>query len=148
MTVACTVISDVPEAVGPTPVALMAKLSLPLYLAFALYSYVVKLSFFNFPWTGFCEMPELLTVPGILIGNRQLCPDTTSMSLVELSPQSASVADIEQSEAARAKDTRAEPVASTISAKATTSDSRLIDFLICKTHTDQNSPGRMCIALE
>jgi hypothetical protein len=120
----------VPEAVGPTPVALMAKLSLPLYLAFALYSYVVELSFFNFPWTGFCEMPELLTVPGILIGNRQLCPDTTSMSLVELSPQSASVADIEQSEAARATDTGAEPVASKISAKATTSDSRLIDFLI------------------
>jgi hypothetical protein len=119
----------VPEVVGPTPVALMAKLSLPLYLAFALYSYVVKLSFFNFPWTGFCEMPELLTVPGILIGNRQLCPDTTSMSWVELSPQSASVPDIEQSEAARAKDT-GEPVASTISAKATTSDSRLIDFLI------------------
>jgi len=129
LTVACTVISDVPEAVGPTPVALMAKLSLPLYLAFALYSYVVKLSFFNFPWTGFCEMSELRTVPCILIGNRQLCPDTTSMSLVELSPQSASVADIEQSEAARAKDT-GEPVASTISAKATTSDSRLIDFLI------------------
>jgi hypothetical protein len=108
----------------------MAKLSLPLYLAFALYSYVAELSFFNFPWTGFCEMLELVTVPGILIGNRQPCPDTTSMSLVELSPQSASVADIEHSEAARAKDTGAEPVASTISAKATTSDSRLIDFLI------------------
>ena len=36
--VACTVITEVPEAVGPRPVALMAKLSLPLYLAFALYS--------------------------------------------------------------------------------------------------------------
>jgi hypothetical protein len=36
--VAFTVITDVPEAVGPWPVALMAKLSLPLYLAFALYS--------------------------------------------------------------------------------------------------------------
>jgi hypothetical protein len=122
-------ISDVPEAVGPRPVALMAKLSLPLYLAFALYSYVVKLSFFNFPWTGFCKMSELLTVPCILIGNRQLCPDTTSMSLLELSPQSTSVVDIEQSEAARAKDTDVEPVASTISAKATTLDNRLLDFL-------------------
>lgn len=36
--VACTAISDVPEAVGPCPVALMAKVSLPLYLAFAVYS--------------------------------------------------------------------------------------------------------------
>ena len=36
--VACTVITDVPEAVGPWPVALTAKVSLPLYLAFALYS--------------------------------------------------------------------------------------------------------------
>jgi hypothetical protein len=52
------------------------------------------------------------------------------MSLVELSPQSASVADIEQSEAARAKDTGVEPIAATISAKATTSDSRIVDFLV------------------
>jgi hypothetical protein len=36
--VACTVITDVPEAVGPCPVALTAKVSLPLYLAFAVYS--------------------------------------------------------------------------------------------------------------
>ena len=36
--VACTVITEVPEAVGPCPVALMAKASLPLYLALALYS--------------------------------------------------------------------------------------------------------------
>ena len=35
--VAFTVMTDVPEAVGPLPVALMAKLSLPLYLAFAVY---------------------------------------------------------------------------------------------------------------
>jgi hypothetical protein len=35
---ACTVITEVPEAVGPCPVALMAKASLPLYLALALYS--------------------------------------------------------------------------------------------------------------
>ncbi len=36
--VAFTVMTDVPEAVGPCPVALMAKLSLPLYFFFALYS--------------------------------------------------------------------------------------------------------------
>ena len=36
--VARTVITDAPEAVGPLPVALMAKVSSPLYLAFALYS--------------------------------------------------------------------------------------------------------------
>jgi hypothetical protein len=36
--VAFTVITDVPEAVGPCPVALMAIVSLPLYLAFAVYS--------------------------------------------------------------------------------------------------------------
>ena len=35
--VAFTVMTDVPEAVGPLPVALMTKLSLPLYLAFAVY---------------------------------------------------------------------------------------------------------------
>jgi hypothetical protein len=87
------------------------------------------LSLFNLPWTGFCEMSELLTVPCILIGNRQLPPDTTSMSLVELSPQSASVADIEQSEAARAKDTGIKLVAPTISAKAATLDNRIVDFL-------------------
>jgi hypothetical protein len=32
---ACTVITAVPEAVGPWPVVLMAKVSLPLYLVFA-----------------------------------------------------------------------------------------------------------------
>lgn len=36
--VACTVITEVPEAVGPCPVAVMAKASLPLNRAFALYS--------------------------------------------------------------------------------------------------------------
>ena len=35
--VTCTVITDVPEALGPLPVAVMAKASLPLYLAFAVY---------------------------------------------------------------------------------------------------------------
>jgi hypothetical protein len=63
-------------------------------------SLISMVSLFNLPCTGFCEMPELLTVPCILIGKRQLPPDTTSMLMVELSPQSASVADIEQSEAA------------------------------------------------
>ena len=88
------------------------------------------LSLFNLPCTGFCEMSELLTVPRILIGNRQLPPDTTSMLMVELSPQSASVADIEQSEAARAKDTGIKLVAPTISAKAATLDNRIVDFLV------------------
>lgn len=36
--VVCTAMTDVPEAFGPLPVALMAKVSLPLYLAFVLYS--------------------------------------------------------------------------------------------------------------
>jgi hypothetical protein len=87
------------------------------------------LSLFNLPCTGFCEMSELLTVPRILIGNRQLPPDTTSMSLVELWPQSASVADIEQSEAARANDADIKLGAPTISAKAATLDNRIVDFL-------------------
>jgi hypothetical protein len=78
------------------------------------------LSLFNLPCTGFCEMFELLTVPCILIGNRQLSPDTTSISLLELWPQSASVADIEQSEAARANDADVKLVAPTMSAKAAT----------------------------
>jgi hypothetical protein len=88
------------------------------------------LSLFNLPCTGFCEMSELLTVPRILIGNRQLPPDATSMSPVEFSPQSASVADIEQSEAARAKDTDIKLGAPTISAKAATLDNRIVDFLV------------------
>jgi hypothetical protein len=88
------------------------------------------LSFFNLPCAGFCEMSELLTVPWILIGNRQLFPGVASMSPVEFSPQSANVINAEQSEAARAKGTGIEPVASTISAKATTLDKRVIDFLI------------------
>jgi hypothetical protein len=88
------------------------------------------LSLFNLPCTGFCEMSELLTVPCILIGNRQLPPDTRSMSLVEFSPQSASVADIEQSEAARANDTDIMFGAATISAKAATLDNRMVDFLV------------------
>jgi hypothetical protein len=87
------------------------------------------LSLFNLPCDGFCEMSELLTVPCILIGNRQLPPDTTSMSLVELSPQSASVADIEQFEAARANDADIKLGAPTVSAKAATLDNRIVDFL-------------------
>jgi len=74
-------------------------------------------------------MSELLTVPCILIGNRQLPPDTTSTLLVELSPQSASVVEIEQSEAARANDADIEPWVPTISAKAATFDNRIPDFL-------------------
>jgi len=35
--VTCTVIADVPEPFCPLPVAVMAKASLPLYLAFAVY---------------------------------------------------------------------------------------------------------------
>jgi hypothetical protein len=88
------------------------------------------LSLFNLPCTGFCEMSELLTVPRILIGNRQLPPDATSMSPVEFSPQSASVTDIEQSEAARAKCTDIKLRAPMISAKAATLDNRIVDFLV------------------
>jgi len=77
--VACTVSTDVPEAVDPCPVALTAKVSLPLNPAFDLYSNVDMLSFFNLPCAGFCEMSEALTVPRILIGNWQLPPDLRSM---------------------------------------------------------------------
>jgi hypothetical protein len=52
------------------------------------------------------------------------------MSPVEFSPQSASVTDLEQSEAARAKDTDIKLVAPTISAKAVTLDNRIVDFLV------------------
>ncbi len=128
--VACTVITDVPEAAGPCPVALMEKVSLPLYLAFALYSKLVMLSFFSLPCIGFSKMLELLTVPRIAIGNRQLPPDATLMSAVEFWPQSASSANFEQSEAATAADTGIEPEAPTTSAKAATLDNRILDFLV------------------
>jgi hypothetical protein len=88
------------------------------------------LSLFKLPCAGFCEMPELLTVPRILIGNRQLPPGATSMSPVEFSPQSAGVINVEQSEAARTKDTGIKLVASTISVKATTLGNRVVDFLV------------------
>jgi len=126
--VACTVITDVPEEVGPCPVALMEKVSLPLYLAFALYSKAVALSFFNLPCSGFCKMSELLTVPRFVIGNRQLPPDATLMSAVEFWPQSASSANFGQSETASAGDTKIEPVAPTINANAATLDNRMVDF--------------------
>src|ERR1700730_10697301 len=108
----------------------MAKESLPLYLRFAVYSYVDMLSLFNLACAGFCEMSELLTVPCILIGNRQLPPDTTSISLFELWPQSASVADIEQSEAARANDADIKLVAPTMSAEAATLDNCIVAFFV------------------
>jgi hypothetical protein len=110
----------------------MAKLSLPLYLAFALYSYVVMLSFFNLPCAGFFKISELVTVPRIVIGNWQLCPDVTLMSPVEFSPQSANSTNFGQSEAASAGDADIEPVAPAISAKAATLDNRIADSLIFK----------------
>ena len=71
-------------------------------------------------------MSEALTVPPLLIGNRQLPPDVRSIWLVEFSPQSASVVDIEHSEAARAKDTDIRLGTQTISAKVATSDKRIV----------------------
>jgi hypothetical protein len=124
------VITDEPEAVGPCPVALMAKVSLPLYLALASYSKVDTSSLFNLPCAGFCETPEALTVPRILIGNWQLPPDVRSIYPVEFSPQSASVTDIEQSEAARAKATDIRLGAPTINAQAATLDNPIVDFLV------------------
>src|ERR1700737_4262378 len=88
------------------------------------------LIFFNLPCTGFWEMSELLTVPRIVIGNRQLPPDATLISPVEFSPQSASSTNFGQSEAAAsASDTHIEPVAPMITAKAATLDNRIVDFL-------------------
>ncbi len=52
------------------------------------------------------------------------------MSPVEFSPQSASVIDVEQSEAARTKGTGIKPAASAMSAKATTLDDHVVDFLV------------------
>src|SRR4051794_34995896 len=52
------------------------------------------------------------------------------MSPVELSPQSASVTDVEQSEVARVKDTDIKLVAPTISAKAATLDNRIVGLLV------------------
>src|SRR5436190_20877902 len=77
-------------------------------------------------------MSELLTVPRIVIGNRQLCPDATLMSPVEFSPQFASSTNFEQSEAASAGDADIEPVAPTISAKAATLDNRMVELLVFK----------------
>src|SRR6187200_3069969 len=75
-------------------------------------------SFFNLPRTRFCEISELLTLPRILIGNRQLPPGARSMKAVEFSPKSASATDIEQSEAAHANGTHIKDRTPTMSAKA------------------------------
>jgi len=77
-------------------------------------------------------MSELLTVPRILIGNWQLCPDATLMSPVEFSPQSASSTNIGQSAAASAGDTDIDPATPTISAKAATLDNRIVNFPVFK----------------
>jgi hypothetical protein len=53
----------------------MAKLSLPLYPALAVYSKVDMLSLFNVPCAGFCEMLELCTAPSILMGNKHAPPE-------------------------------------------------------------------------
>ncbi|WP_407166797.1 hypothetical protein [Bradyrhizobium sp. ORS 111] len=128
--VARTVMTDVPEAVGPWPVALMANVSLPLYLAFGLYSNVEALSFFNLPCDGFCEMAEAVIVPRIPMGNRQLSPDVTSMSPLEFSPQFASVTDIEHSEGAGAGDAGMTLAASMTSATEASFGNRVVDILI------------------
>jgi hypothetical protein len=73
-------------------------------------------------------MPELLTVPFILIGNWQLPPGATVRSPVEFSPQSANVTDIGQSEAARAKEDAI--LATPTNTKAATLDIRIVDFLV------------------
>ncbi|WP_407148541.1 hypothetical protein [Bradyrhizobium sp. ORS 86] len=130
MIVARTVMIDVPEAVGPWPVALMANVSLPLYLAFGLYSNVDALTFFSLPCAGFCEMAEAVIVPRIPMGNRQLSPDVTSMSPLEFSPQFASVTDIEHSEGAGAEDTGMTLAASMTSATAASFGNRVVDILI------------------
>src|SRR6266702_5639342 len=88
------------------------------------------LSLFNLPCTGFCKMSELLTVPRIVIGNRQLPPLASLMSPVEFSPQSASSTNFGQSEAASAGDADIE--APTISAKAATLDNHMVELLVFK----------------
>jgi hypothetical protein len=75
-------------------------------------------------------MSEPVTVPRILIGSWQLAPDATSISPLEFSPQSASVADIEQSEAARAKDTDIKLAVPAASATAATLDNSMVDLLV------------------
>src|SRR5580765_323288 len=101
------------------------------------------LSLFNLPCAGFCEMSELLTVPRILIGNRQLPPDATSMKPVEFSPQSVSSTNIGQSEAARAKDTDIKFVAAATSAKAATLGNRIVDFLVFSRHGNRRFDARV-----
>src|SRR5258707_15576567 len=88
------------------------------------------LSFFSLPCAGFCEMSELFTVPRILIGSWQLAPEAMSISPDEFSPQSASVADIEQSEAARAKGTDVKLAVPATSARAAILDNRMVDLLV------------------
>jgi hypothetical protein len=87
-------------------------------------------------------MSELVTVPRIVIGNRQLCPDATLMSPVEFSPQFASSTSFEQSEAASAGDADIEPVAPTISVKAATLDNRMVELLVFKNAAYRLQPRR------
>jgi hypothetical protein len=89
-------------------------------------------------------MSELVTVPRIVIGNRQLCPDATLMSPVEFSPQSASSTSFGHSGAAGAADEDAdiEPEAPTISAKTATLDNRMTELLVFKTRRTRLQPRR------
>jgi len=63
------------------------------------------------------------------------------MEPVAFSPQSASVTDIEQSEAARAKDMDVRFGTPTISAKAATFDNRMADFLVSAKATLRRAAG-------
>src|SRR6185312_843918 len=85
-------------------------------------------------------MSELVTVPRIVIGNRQLCPEATLMSPVEFSPQSASSTNFGQSEAASAGGGEIEPMAPAISAKIATLDNRMLELLVFKTAAYRLTP--------
>src|ERR1700751_2384427 len=74
-------------------------------------------------------MSELLAVPRMGIGNRQLSPDATLMSPVEFSPQSANPTSFGHSGAASAEDADIELDAPTIITKPATLDNRIVDFL-------------------
>jgi hypothetical protein len=92
------------------------------------------LIFFSLPRLGFFEISELLIVPGNLIGNWQVSLGAMVMSPVDFSPQLASVADIEQSDAASAKDADTKHVAPTTIESAATEKSFMASFPF--------SPGR------
>jgi len=100
LTVAFIVIVDVPELVGPVPVAGTAKVSGPLYPGIRRIFVAGYVELFQGAVCRFFAILEICISPCILMENRQVSPEATLKKPVESAPQLDNVPDVGHSEAA------------------------------------------------